>query len=113
MLSGPNPKFDEDAITIQDLIDALTPRELECLCIRCEQGLGLKEIGGVLGIKEFSVRNYFLKIFDKIGVRNPILLCQLYKVAQMRTDSETRVRIKGTRILSLDMNHKYRSIIVK
>jgi DNA-binding NarL/FixJ family response regulator len=53
--------------------DELTPREHEVVA-RVIQGMSNAEIGTELGVTENTVRNYVMKIFDKLGVSNRVQL---------------------------------------
>jgi two-component system, NarL family, nitrate/nitrite response regulator NarL len=51
----------------------LTPRELQVVKLLAE-GLTNREIGARLGLSRHTIKNYLLKIFDKVGVSNRVEL---------------------------------------
>lgn len=54
-------------------MDQLTPREKEVVAHAVE-GMSNAEIGTVLGLSEHTVRNYIMKVYDKLGVSNRVQL---------------------------------------
>jgi len=57
-------------------INLLAPRELEV--VQClAEGLTNREIGKRMGLSQHTVKNYLLRIFDKLGVSNRVELLSL------------------------------------
>lgn len=97
-------KIDTDVITVvlsmETLRRRLSKRELECLQLKC-QGFQLKEIAEQLGIKTHTVRNYITFVYDKLDVRNPIVLCQALQLAKEReNESSQSIQVVGGRSCS-------------
>lgn len=57
----------------QSDLSQLTPRERDVAALVIE-GLRNAEIGAKLGVSEHTVRNYIMKIYDKLGVSNRVQL---------------------------------------
>lgn len=83
-MSQANPRFDEDVVRFEDFVEILNPKEMECLCLRCE-GDKFKDIADKLGISPVTVRNYNTSIFNKTGIHSAIVLCQILRAAKQRT----------------------------
>lgn len=81
----PNEESEKVEISIEELERKLSPREIECLDLKC-LGRTMKEIGALLGISPHTVRNYITYVYDKLDVRNPIVLCSL--IAKARSEGE-------------------------
>lgn len=110
----PNPIFDENTVSYEDFEAALRPKEMECLCLRCD-GKSLKAIALALGISQFTVRNYMTSIYDKTGIRKPLILCQILQLAKKRTEWNNRVVIKGDHsVIDVDCDKSvtHRNIVV-
>jgi two-component system, NarL family, nitrate/nitrite response regulator NarL len=60
-------------VTGADGLKLLTPRELQVVNLLAE-GLTNREIGERLGLSRHTIKNYLLKIFDKVGVSNRVEL---------------------------------------
>jgi two-component system nitrate/nitrite response regulator NarL len=72
-------------------MNLLTPRELEVVALLSE-GLTNREIGVQLGLSRHTIKNYLLKIFDKLGVSNRVELLFLtltHPVTASRTSGES------------------------
>jgi two-component system, NarL family, nitrate/nitrite response regulator NarL len=54
-------------------LDQLTPREKEVVA-HVVDGMRNAEIGAKLGLSEHTVRNYIMKVYDKLGVSNRVQL---------------------------------------
>jgi len=54
-------------------MDQLTPREKEVVA-HVVDGMSNAEIGVTLGLSEHTVRNYIMKVYDKLGVSNRVQL---------------------------------------
>jgi len=71
----------------------LTARELQVVHLLAE-GLTNSEIGIRLGLSRHTVKNYLLKIFDKLGVSNRVELLFLSLTHPAQSDVGTRVNTK-------------------
>jgi len=58
-------------------VDQLTPREKEVV-FHVVDGMSNAEIGTKLGLSEHTVRNYVMKIYDKMGVSNRVQLTRQF-----------------------------------
>jgi len=54
-------------------LDRLTPRERDVV-LHVSEGMKNAEIGEKLGVSEHTIRNYVMKIYDKLGVSNRVQL---------------------------------------
>jgi DNA-binding CsgD family transcriptional regulator len=78
-------------------LNLLSPRELQVVHYLAE-GLTNREIGERLGLSRHTVKNYLLKIFDKLGVSNRVelvflKLSQPAPVIQTLRESESPKRV--------------------
>jgi len=74
----------------------LTARE-EQVVTRVAQGIGNREIGWQLGIKENTVKKSLLRIYDKLGVSNRVELV-LYALTHRRVESFTSNPVSARRL---------------
>jgi len=75
-------------------IDLLSPRELQ-VAESAAQGQSNKQIANRLGLSEHTIKNYLIRIFEKLGVSNRIeLLFQLFSECNDRA-STGRVGVRS------------------
>jgi two-component system, NarL family, nitrate/nitrite response regulator NarL len=76
-------------------LSLLSPRELQVVHHLAE-GLTNREIGARLGLSRHTIKNYLLKIFDKLGVSNRVELLFL-TLSQPAASAQTLREIQGTK----------------
>jgi len=79
--------------TSQGALSELTPRQRDVTALVIE-GLRNAEIAARLSVSEHTVRNYIMRIYDKLGVSNRVqLTLQCADVFQQRSAPEVSVRL--------------------
>ena len=62
---------------LQEMLNALTPRQREAIYLRYTQGLSYEEVGRVMGIQPTAAQKLVYRAIEEMRNRHPQMLCWL------------------------------------